>query len=218
MGNKVTEEQIAVVRSVVGDEWATEMDIIRALHLANNDATAAINIILDTPPRRKKTPISYSPPPPPLPNVSDPNPTPKSKLKPNPTAAATPSSNKQLPLDPCPSPSDESDWWLAGSSEIAGLSTCKGRRIKPGEKLSFSFPAPPQLKNSPSPTTKFPAGRRGFSSLASSSEIVRFSTQENGEVIFFYFLPPTIFFLKKEKKKKTNFFWDFFFPLGHPSS
>ncbi|KMT18659.1 hypothetical protein BVRB_2g027880 [Beta vulgaris subsp. vulgaris] len=36
------------IRSVVGQNYA-EMDIIRALHMANNDATGAINIIFDTP-------------------------------------------------------------------------------------------------------------------------------------------------------------------------
>ncbi|KAL6575778.1 hypothetical protein OROHE_000759 [Orobanche hederae] len=48
MGNKATEEIISTVRSIVGDEFS-DMDIIRALHMANNDPTAAINIIFDTP-------------------------------------------------------------------------------------------------------------------------------------------------------------------------
>ncbi|KAL6577426.1 hypothetical protein OROMI_011702 [Orobanche minor] len=48
MGNKATEEIISTVRSIVGDEFS-DMDIIRAFHMANNDPTAAINIIFDTP-------------------------------------------------------------------------------------------------------------------------------------------------------------------------
>ncbi|XAR60084.1 hypothetical protein NMG60_11033326 [Bertholletia excelsa] len=47
MGNKVTDELVATVRSIVGGDYS-DMDIIRALHMANNDATAAINIIFDT--------------------------------------------------------------------------------------------------------------------------------------------------------------------------
>ncbi|KAG0483180.1 hypothetical protein HPP92_011264 [Vanilla planifolia] len=48
MGSKASDEQIALVQSVVGEGFS-RMDIIRALHMANNDPSAAINIIFDTP-------------------------------------------------------------------------------------------------------------------------------------------------------------------------
>lgn len=182
---------MALVRSVVGDE-VKEMDIIRALHMSNNDAAAAINIILDTP-----RPLSSSLPPPSnksfCPNSS-------SNSPPNPAEATAPplKSNKKQKLnnssssssrilassEPCssspspPLPSSESDWWLIGSTELAGLSTCKGRRINPGDKITFSFPKS-QTSNSPS-ALKFPAGRTR--PVASCSEIVRFSHGQTGEI------------------------------------
>ncbi|PIA54804.1 hypothetical protein AQUCO_00900998v1 [Aquilegia coerulea] len=48
MGNKVKDELITTIRSIIGQDF-TDMDIIRALHMANSDVTAAINIIFDTP-------------------------------------------------------------------------------------------------------------------------------------------------------------------------
>ncbi|KAG9144008.1 hypothetical protein Leryth_013897, partial [Lithospermum erythrorhizon] len=50
--NKVNDELISTVRSVVGVDYS-EMDIIRALHMAKNDPTAAINIIFDAPSFKK---------------------------------------------------------------------------------------------------------------------------------------------------------------------
>ncbi|KAF3622072.1 hypothetical protein FXO38_31501, partial [Capsicum annuum] len=49
---KITDELVSMVRTIVGDEYR-EMDIIRSLHMAKNDPTAAINIIFDTPSFKK---------------------------------------------------------------------------------------------------------------------------------------------------------------------
>uniref|UniRef100_A0A2N9IMA0 Uncharacterized protein n=1 Tax=Fagus sylvatica TaxID=28930 RepID=A0A2N9IMA0_FAGSY len=31
-----------------------------------------------------------------------------------------------------------SEWWFVGCSEVSGLSTCKGRRVKPGDEVVFT--------------------------------------------------------------------------------
>ncbi|KAH7680561.1 DNA helicase protein [Dioscorea alata] len=160
MGNKATDEQVSVVRTVVGQDFS-DMDIIRALHMANNDAAAAINIIFDTPHFR----ISSSP--------SKKNPNPPVILK----ETQRPVSSTAKVIAEKSEQEIEGDWWLVGTSELAGLSTCKGRRIKAGDKVNFSFPSR-NKKTSPSPG-KFPGRGR---SMASCSEIVRFSTQESGEI------------------------------------
>ena len=51
-------EQVAAVRAVLGEE-TPEMDIIRALHMAGDDPTKTINILLD---------LHYNLPPPPSPS------------------------------------------------------------------------------------------------------------------------------------------------------
>lgn len=59
---------------------------------------------------------------------------------------------------------------------MAGLSTCKGRRIAPGDAVTFSFP-------NAAAAAAAGKSRPGRSSLAScSSEIMRFSTPNHGEV------------------------------------
>lgn len=195
MGNKVTDELVATVRSIVGSEYS-EMDIVRALHMANNDATAAINIIFDTPNFKSKgglglpknLELSYR----------------NSSSEPRPTVANTkqngyesekrdnccygtedngrdcPSkSGDELVEDVCQKESSVgSEWWLVGCGELAGLSTCKGRRIKPGDEVVFTFPAS-SASNSPSPGKVFGRGRHAVA----CSEIVRFSTRDSGEVI-----------------------------------
>ncbi|WOL01625.1 hypothetical protein Cni_G10342 [Canna indica] len=216
--NKVMDEEIAVVRSVVGQEFS-DMDIIRALHMANNDVAAAINIIFDTPhvrltPGDKRTcarrksldspntvsasadrkPIartpSYCAPVSGTPDC-EPSPVASAPTSSRAPVAAVPvtavGSNERSPSDGAATEtsgsdllpdSKESDWWLVGSAELAGLSTCKGRRIKPGDKVTFSFPSVIKVA-SPSTGTRFPGRGR---SVASCSEIVRFSTEEHGEV------------------------------------
>ncbi|KAF3453101.1 hypothetical protein FNV43_RR03535 [Rhamnella rubrinervis] len=194
MGNKVTDELVATVRSIVGSEYS-EMDIVRALHMANNDATAAINIIFDTPNFKSKGGLGL----PKKPELSCRN----SSSEPRPTVANTKQngyeSEKRVNCcsgtedngRDCPSKSGDelvedvcqressfgSEWWLVGCGELAGLSTCKGRRIKPGDEVVFAFPAS-SASNSPSPGKVFGRGRH----VVSCSEIVRFSTRDSGEV------------------------------------
>jgi DNA repair protein RAD5 len=62
-----------------------------------------------------------------------------------------------------------------GSGEVAGLSTCKGRSLKSGDKVIFKFPVK-KVSVSPSPG-------KGFGRAASCSEIVRFSNEQDWEVI-----------------------------------
>ncbi|CAM8885602.1 unnamed protein product [Rhodiola kirilowii] len=169
MGNKTTDELLTVVKSVVGSSDYTDMDIIRAIHMANNDPTAAINIILDTP------------------NFGTRN----SQDLPRVRRFGTKRSNS-VPQMAAESPSvsgykvdestelDESKWWLVGQAEVSGLSTCRGRKLKTGEKLIFTFPSTNNLQpKSPS------AGKlqgRGRQQMAACSEIIRFSTKQSGEI------------------------------------
>ncbi|XVF46843.1 hypothetical protein PTKIN_Ptkin03bG0060200 [Pterospermum kingtungense] len=180
-GNKVTEELISTVRSIVGSDHS-EMDIIRALHLAKNDPTAAINIIFDSPPNfkpRKKQPepdtrISSSASAP----VSV---KPKKTGKENKNSSF--SSNGNVACSPMEDEENvrlENDWWLVGSCEVSGLSTSKGRKLKTGEEVDLTFP----LKSSGS-SPSGPVGKgfgRGRPVAAACSEIVRFSTKNSGEI------------------------------------
>ncbi|KAG8371209.1 hypothetical protein BUALT_Bualt13G0063500 [Buddleja alternifolia] len=193
MGNKVTEELISTVRSIVGSEFS-DMDIIRALHMANNDPTAAINIIFDTPRSFKKPEVSKKPEPSNC-NV-DPEPpvvasnvkhsvdrveNSDSGLKSNGSSNSKIGRNQSEGND-CPdslvTKEMESEWWLVGNGEVAGLSTCKGRVLKPGDEVSFSFPVEKKLA-APSPG-KLGGGRGRH--VAACSEIVRFSTNACGEI------------------------------------
>jgi DNA repair protein RAD5 len=165
MGSKVTDHNLSTVRSIVGSE-VTDMEIIRALHLAKNDVTASINIIFDTqrvsPP--KSTPRASN-----TQRVSPPNSTPRA-------VTATSKSNANAENTKCSVELESKDWWFVGSGEVAGLSTCKGRSIKSGEKVIFKFPAK-KVSVSPSPGKGF--GR----AAATCSEIVRFSNEQDWEVI-----------------------------------
>ncbi|KAL3718231.1 hypothetical protein ACJRO7_003375 [Eucalyptus globulus] len=199
MGNKATDELLSTVRSVVGADFS-DMDIIRALHLASNDATRAINIIFDTPNFKARERPRQPPPPPPPPPTTTTQTQPRrrnagvSNRGDGVVARGRPDEVVGRGLDgPGGGAADgavlregvedggelagaESKWWLVGWGEVAGLSTCKGRRVKPGEKLTFTFPSK-QSAASPSPG-KFGKGR----SAAACSEIVRFSTKECGEI------------------------------------
>lgn len=188
------------VRSIVGQDYS-DMDIIRALHMAKNDATAAINIMFDTPKfgNEDKPKIrgssKHSPP------VSS------ADRKTNVTnmrrsvveSVATHNRVLGSGLDAdgaddkpgnlsdhrsesgkdagqCPS-SIGTDWWFVGSSEMAGLSTCKGRKVKSGDEAIFKFPS---KSTSTSPSLgKFPSKGR---LPAACSEIVRFSMRDSGEI------------------------------------
>lgn len=57
---------------------------------------------------------------------------------------------------------------------MTGLSTCKGRTINTDEAVIFKFPT----KKLSSPSTG-----KGFGRTAACSEIVRFSTEQAGEVV-----------------------------------
>lgn len=180
----MTEEHTSTVRAVVGAEFS-DMDIVRALHLANNDVTAAINIIFDTPNFSSKEQIHK-------------NHGPRSESKRNPARReqlekesrivhssgninGNDSSISKEYVDESAGTlrSTDSEWWFVGGCELAGLSTCKGRRVKAGDEVAFTFPL---KKNSASPSTgKFGKGRN----MAACSEIVRFSVKDHGEVCRF---------------------------------
>ncbi|KAK9168442.1 hypothetical protein Syun_000582 [Stephania yunnanensis] len=180
MGSKVTDELIAIVRSVIGDDGYSNMDVIRALYMANNDVAAAINIIFDTPDFGKKTRNSES-----------------NGLSSSYDGRAggairerskSADSNGEENLSPNDADADadadaseilgsvDGEWWLVGSAELAGMSTCKRKKLKAGERVILSFPS--EVSNSPS-TTKFPGRGRP---AAACSEIVRFSTKDAGEI------------------------------------
>ncbi|KAI4382285.1 hypothetical protein MLD38_008266 [Melastoma candidum] len=169
----ISEEFVTTVRSVVGEDFS-DMDIIRALHMSKNDLTGAINIILDTPSFGSK-----GKPTPPLPPIR------------RSTGASVGNSenstdgsrgvgisneevagSNELFVD-----SDESEWWFVGCCEVSGLSTCKGRSLKPGDEVLFTFPS---KKGGGSPSTgKFGKGR---GAAVACSEILRFSSRELGEI------------------------------------
>ncbi|XP_027340515.1 DNA repair protein RAD5A isoform X1 [Abrus precatorius] len=168
MGSKVTDHHVSTVRSIVGSEF-TDMDIIRALHMAKNDVTAAINIIFDTHSSQKFK----------LPRNNNPQPQPVSPLKPKPTPHHTVTVNSKHSAGDgdndssnCTSGSD--DWWFVACGEMTGLSTCKGRTINSGDTVIFKFPKK-ALSASPS-------SGKGFGRSATCSEIVRFSTEHGGEI------------------------------------
>ncbi|XP_077235884.1 DNA/RNA helicase protein isoform X2 [Tasmannia lanceolata] len=190
MGTKVMDELVSSVRSVLGEEFS-DMDIIRALHMANKNVTAAINIIFDTPSftvreipnsNRRNSITPSKPPPIRNPNSNKRTVVPKLEINKNRIQSldsdVAPKFN-QNPENNISNPSIVlgSDWWLIGSSEMAGLSTCKGRRLKTGERVDFSFP-PDKSSNSPS-AAKFPGRGRP---VAACSEIVRFFTEKSGEI------------------------------------
>ncbi|KAF2300729.1 hypothetical protein GH714_015396 [Hevea brasiliensis] len=145
MGNKVTDELLSTVRSIVGCDFS-DMDIIRALHLAKYDPTAAVNIIFDTPNFNSKFKPQIS---------KTPNPSTKSKPKhapDKPKLVDKENGNRNLGDNLAVSCSGStegegegegdvngenltlsdsagSEWWYVGSGDVAGLSTCKGRKV-----------------------------------------------------------------------------------------
>lgn len=177
------DEVVATVRSIVGQDY-TEMDIIRALHMANNDATGAINIIFDTPnfiskPQIRKNPII---------SLSQRNEVPSSNLTRVEETNENFDPNGDLGCEHLVEIGGQerersvavlsgNEWWFVGSGEIAGMSTCKGRRIRVGDEVDFAFPLNNKL-NSPSPGKVFGRGKN----VGTCSEIVRFSTKTGGEV------------------------------------
>lgn len=183
--NKVSEELVMTVRSVVGQD-ISDMDIIRSLHMAKNDVTAAINIIFDIPDfsTRDRVEIVKNPETSTRNSKSDCTTTVlnsyslDSDANGNPNLIPQTNSISELQISRKSASSTGSEWWFVGSSELAGLSTCKGRRLTVGEEVNFSFP----LKKSNSPSTGKVLGRGKPASAC--SEIVRFSTKDSGEVCF----------------------------------
>ncbi|KAK8545016.1 hypothetical protein V6N13_066330 [Hibiscus sabdariffa] len=183
-GNKVSEELISTVRSIVGSDYS-EMDVIRALHLAKHDATAAINIIFDSPqnfkPREKQ--------PEPEPQISSSNiaaVSVKQKItgKENKDSSFSCNGNGNVAcgassLEYEENVKLESNWWFVGSSDIPGLSTSKGRKVKAGEEVYFTFPL---KSNGLSPSGPVGKGFGRGKAAAACSEIVRFSTKNSGEI------------------------------------
>ena len=136
------------------------MDIIRALHMANNDATAAINIIFDTPnfkpkelpaisktPRVSRTVVANSK----RNDFENPNSRSSSGHETNATDCSVCDSGEGFVEDMSRRESSlGSEWWFVGYSEVSRLSTCKGRRVKPGDEVVFTFPMNSSSR-SPSP-------------------------------------------------------------------
>lgn len=197
MGNKVTDELLSTVRSIVGSEYS-DMDIIRALHLAKNDATAAINIIFDTPnfkskelpaipktPRVSRTVASNSSKRNGFENQNSNSNSNSSVREANATDCSVSDSGEgfvEEEEDVSRESSLGDEWWFVGCSEVSGLSTSKGRRVKPGDEVVFTFPLKSTSSRSPSPGKVFGKGRQH--AAAACSEIVRFSTKETGEVMW----------------------------------
>ncbi|KAL8480941.1 hypothetical protein ACS0TY_027455 [Phlomoides rotata] len=187
MVNKVTEELISTVRSIVGGEFP-DMDIIRALHMANNDPTAAINIIFDAPRSFKKPDFPKKTEPSNRnPNAESPIIDSSVKKSVNRTENPNSSSRSHGSLNSNEGNAETNSgvtkemgnvWWFVGSCEVAGLSTCKGRILKPGDEVNFTFPVEKKLT---SPAAGKLRGGRGRQ-VATCSEIVRFSTNVCGEI------------------------------------
>lgn len=196
--SKVTDELVSTVRSVVGSEYSN-MDIVRALHMANNDLTAAINIMFDTHSFRKpelsrnSEALSRNINQEPQSAVDNLN---KNGNKNSQDLILSSSSNgslkrrrenservkeekledsRKFSSSGCSS-SRGSEWWHVGCCELAGMSTSKGRSLHTGEEVIFTFPG--EKKTLPSPR-KSGSGRR---QIGVCSEIVRFSTKACGEV------------------------------------
>lgn len=203
MGNKVTEELISTVRSIVGGEFP-DMDIIRALHMANNDPTAAINIIFDAPRSFKKPDFPKRAEP----SERNPKPIIDSSVKktvsrnenPNSSLRSNGSLNSRIESNQGEGNAESNsgvtkemgnEWWFVGSGEVAGLSTCKGRILKPGDEVNFTFPVEKKLT---SPSSGKIGGGRGRQ-VATCSEIVRFSTNDCGEVLQFFLKLSSLLFI-----------------------
>ncbi|KAG9144009.1 hypothetical protein Leryth_013897 [Lithospermum erythrorhizon] len=67
------------------------------------------------------------------------------------------------------------EWWFVGSTDVLGMSTCKGRILKVGEQVNFYFPE----KKNVLVSAKFGGGR---GRQAANPDIVRFSTIACGEI------------------------------------
>lgn len=167
---------MAAVQAVLGGAFS-DMEVIRALHMANDDVTAAINILLDAP--LQPSPPTPNPSPSPL-RAADCAGNDGGGLRVSGDGARSSDSDEGVRagvVEASEPGTSDGDWWLVGSCELAGLSTCKGRRVKAGDRVVFGFPAERSGEAS-SRGKVFGRGR----AAASCSEIVRFSTVDCGEV------------------------------------
>lgn len=69
------------------------------------------------------------------------------------------------------------EWWLLRETQVVGYSTTKGRKLGPGDEVTFAFP-----KQAGSKAEKKKLPFRGGKPVGQSMEIVRFSTSKAGEV------------------------------------
>ncbi|KAJ7559086.1 hypothetical protein O6H91_04G069500 [Diphasiastrum complanatum] len=208
MEKRVSKENIKLMRDVVGLS-PSEMDIIHALHLARNNLEKAINILLDTPGFQKNSSRSlvatfsakgenFSPSENAGPSsLSNSAMSPMSCLRHSslPTFSSTtsgsgrvvakdaqfllihqkgngmPKSEFEMRSSPL-----EDEWWLLDVTDVEGYSTCKGTKLKVGDNISFTYPKQ-EFPDKMTSKMKRPWGRG-----KPSSEIVRFSTVQGGEV------------------------------------
>ncbi|XP_010535657.1 PREDICTED: putative SWI/SNF-related matrix-associated actin-dependent regulator of chromatin subfamily A member 3-like 2 isoform X2 [Tarenaya hassleriana] len=182
MGTKVPYQLLSTVRSVVGSDYS-DMDIIRALHMANQDPTAAINIIFDTPSFRNPDSGARSP------SCSQKPASNRTKSVENSIKGCRFSDNGSVGTNPAEEGESVdrgevgvsgNEWWFVGCAEVSGLSTCKGRRLKPDDELNFTFPPKKRVPSSGSTPGK--GFGRGRQAVTGGSEIVRFSTKDSGEI------------------------------------
>ncbi|KAI3702229.1 hypothetical protein L6452_27958 [Arctium lappa] len=126
-----------MVRSIVGHDYL-KMNVVRALHMANNDATAAINIIFDTPSFKRSEALKS-------PKVSSRNETTKTQ--------DTVRNSKRNGVS-CTVADEPS------LSRPVELTVDKGKEvIKAGDQVNFTFP-PEKCLSGPSPG-RFGGGGRG---------------------------------------------------------
>ncbi|KAM7256149.1 hypothetical protein ACFE04_011890 [Oxalis oulophora] len=170
LGKKKTQEElISNVWSVVGADFSS-MDIIRALHMSNNDPNAAINIIFDTP--NFKTPEVTKIPKSPITT---------GKRKINAIICSdsmSDSRNEELGLVVEKKNVVGSEWWFVGSCDVSAMSTCKGKKLMAGDEVVFTFPS----GNLVGVKSAWKVIGRKRQAAAACSEIVRFSTKNAGEV------------------------------------
>ncbi|KAG0595364.1 hypothetical protein M758_UG160800 [Ceratodon purpureus] len=102
MAKQVSKRSIDEMRAIVGVD-PSEMDLIRALHLAGNDVAAAVNIYFDTPkssylskPKPSRRPAAPPPPPPARAGGSSPQVRPTS----SPSRPTPPPSHANIPKSP----------------------------------------------------------------------------------------------------------------------
>ncbi|TXG73707.1 hypothetical protein EZV62_002286 [Acer yangbiense] len=175
MATKVTDELLSTVRSIVGSGFS-DMDIIRSLHLAKHDPTAAINIIFDTP--NFKAPETRPVPTRPLTQVVV-----KEAVIENGNGNAGYTNVIEVSSENGNQNENggigDGEWWFVGLGYVAAMSTCKGRKLKHGDGVTFTFPKSFSSLNSRFPSKGFGRARQA---VVASSEIVRFSTKSGGEI------------------------------------